>query len=475
MDGPDRQWEELEGTPSLVVAKGRRYAELADAIGRSVTALKSISDEIGTRSLAMDETRKLADTVRESIEKAKDRYRETGSALQTYGEALRTAKDEADPAAERLRTLRSELATAQSRASTADSAVDDLPPSATPEELSEAQGRARTAAGEVTELSGSVTHWEGVWTAAKGDKDRAAGVAVGAIDEVVTGRKTHGLEDGFWDKAGEVWDSVYKVVKVICDVAGILAIFLSWVPILGQVLLALAAVGAILAVIDAAVKWARGDGSFWGVLGAAALAVVTLFGGRMIGAVARYAKARTVVQSTARMTSRTAKLTFGGSVIKSSRKVFAMTGRQRVTQVLASPFVRSSTDRAVNGMLRGGNWGAAFRTAFPNPFQGAGMRTMFGNGDVVDMFAVMNKSGVVMDNVTSVTSAVAATGAYGLQMYRLGENGINLAKELQNGDVGDALKPAVSILTAPFGGPYGSLIGEGAKHVPNPTGNAVGP
>ncbi|WP_158068946.1 hypothetical protein [Cellulosimicrobium sp. CUA-896] len=94
---------------------------------------------------------------------------------------------------------------------------------------------------------------------------------------------------------------------------------------------------------------------------------------------------------------------------------------------------------------------------------------------MVDMFAVMNKSGVVMDNVTSVTSAVAATGAYGLQMYRLGENGINLANELRNGDVGDALGPAVSILTSPLDGPYGNLLGEGAKHVPNPTGNAVGP
>src|SRR5690606_41834779 len=51
-------------------------------------------------------------------------------------------------------------------------------------------------------------------------------------------------------------------VKVGCDIAAVLSIFLAWVPILGQVLLVLAAIGAIIAIVDAAIKFANGEGSF---------------------------------------------------------------------------------------------------------------------------------------------------------------------------------------------------------------------
>jgi hypothetical protein len=79
----DTQWEELDGSAYLVRTKGERYTRIAEAIARSTKALDSIVDEIGTKSLAMDETRKLAATVSESIDKAQTRYREAGDALTT--------------------------------------------------------------------------------------------------------------------------------------------------------------------------------------------------------------------------------------------------------------------------------------------------------------------------------------------------------------------------------------------------------
>ena len=99
------------------------------------------------------------------------------------------------------------------------------------------------------------------WHDALEDKNTAAGVAISAITEVVSGKKNHGLAHGLWDDF--VGSDFFKIVKTVCDWAGVLAIFLSWVPILGQFLIVLAAVGASLAIVQAAVKLSEGNGS-WG-------------------------------------------------------------------------------------------------------------------------------------------------------------------------------------------------------------------
>jgi hypothetical protein len=469
----DTPYQELQGSPDLVESKARRYIEIADAIQRSTSALKQISDEISTRSLAMDETREKATKVRESIEKAQERYRETGAALQTYASALRSAKEDAQAAILEIGRAESDLAAARTAQHNAEQHESGLPSSATPQEAAEARTASSRAGDRVADAEGDLAYWQGRWRDAADDKDSAARTAVGRIEEVVTGKNTNGLKDGTWDKVGKLWDSFYEWAKVVCDVAGILAIFLSWVPVLGQVLLVLAAAGAIMAVVDAALKWARGDGSFLGVLGAAGLAALALFGGKAIGTIAKYAKARMIVQTSARMSGSSARAMFGRSAIKSARKVFAQSTGQRVTEVLKSPFVRSTTDDAVYGMFRSGSYAHGLKTLFPNPFTGAGMRALFTNDEVSDMFRVMNMNGIRMDNVSTVTSSVAAGLAYANNAYSQGKNFVDLATEATAGDSGQAAKPGADIATSPFGGPYGKLVGSGAQLLTNPTEHAV--
>jgi hypothetical protein len=469
----DTPYQELQGAPGLVESKARRYIEIADAIQRSTAALKKISDEIETRSLAMDETREKAQKVRESIDKAQLRYRETGSALQAYATSLRSAKEEARAAIVEIGRAESELASARAAQHHAEQHESGLPSSATPEEAAEARTASNRAGNRVSAAEGDLAYWQGRWRDAADAKDSAARAAIGRIDEVVTGKETNGLEDGTWDKLGKVWNSFYELAKVVCDVAGILAIFFSWVPVLGQVLLVLAAVGAIMAVVDAAMKWARGDGSFWGVLGAAGLAALSLFGGKAIGAIAQYTKARMIVQTSARMSGSSARAMFGRSAIKSARKVFAQPTGQRVTEVIRSPFVRSATDKAVAGMVSSGNYRHALKTLFPNPFTGAGMRTLFTNDDVTDMLRVMNTNGIRMDSVTTVTSSVAVGLAYANNAWNQGKNFVDLATEATVEDSGQAAKPGADIAMSPFGGPYGKLVGYGAQLIPNPTDDAV--
>jgi hypothetical protein len=314
----------------------------------------------------------------------------------------------------------------------------------------------------VSSLNGDVTYWEGRWNDAKSDKDAAARSAQDKIDEVVTGDKVNGLEDGFWDKVGEVAAGIYKVFKIICDVAGILAIFLSWVPILGQVLLVLAAIGSIIAIVEGIVKIAR-EGFSWGALLGIGLGVMGLFGGKAIGAIAKYAKARSVVQTASRIGPRAAKVKFGNSLLKSSRKLFALNRGQRVTDVLKSPFLRTATDKKIMGLMRNGEWTKAMSTwrgaKFPMPYKDGGMRFAMGNDDVIDMMKHFSQTGLHLDNVTTTAQTVATLGAVTHQMTSLGNNLYKLGTDINGGTGWGIAGSTNTVVTQPAGGSWGTVTG----------------
>ncbi|MFI9488865.1 hypothetical protein ACIG47_20925 [Promicromonospora sp. NPDC052451] len=459
----DRQWEELDGEPGTVEAKGRRYTELAEAIARSVTTLQQIVDDTNTTAKSMDKTRTLAGQVREDIEKARQRYSQTGEALTSYGASLRAAKNEADPAAQRLRTLRADLETAQATAQSAESGVDDLPKDASDADKADAQRAQTNANNAVSDLQGQITQAESEWNSGHGDKDTAARTAISKIEEVVSGDKVNGLEDSGWDKFKNVVKGVYKVFKIICDIAGILAIFLSWVPILGQVLMVLAAIGSIISIIENIVKFARGEIGFGAMLLGVGLGVMGLFGGKAIGSVAKYAKARSVVQTAGRMSNSAAKAKFGAALLKSSRKTFAMTKGQRVGEVLKSPFVRSAGDKAVAGMFKNGLYKNAFKSwqgsKFPLPYKDGGARFALGNDDVVDMMKHMSQSGLRIDGVTSAAQSIASVGAVFNQAATLGNNAAKLGTSIGGGDGWGGFSSGNSLATSGAGGSWGKITG----------------
>ncbi|MCP2267511.1 hypothetical protein ACFQHV_20770 [Promicromonospora thailandica] len=458
----DKQWEELDGEPGVVESKGRRYTELAEAISRSVTTLQQIVDDTSTTAKSMDKTRKLAGEVREDIEKARERYSYTGEALTTYGAALRTAQAEADPAAVRLRTLRSELATAQTTAHNAESAVDDLPGDASQADTTEANRTLRHANNAVGDLQREISNAEADWTSGHNDKNTAARTAISKIEEVVSGDKVNGLEDSRWDKFKDWAKGALKVIKIICDIAGILAIFLSWVPILGQVLLVLAAIGSIIAIVENIVKIAR-EGFSWGALLGIGLGVMGLFGGKAIGMLAKYAKARSVVQTAGTMSNSAAKARFGTALLKSSRKTLAMTKGQRVTEVLKSPFVRSAGDKAVAGMVRNGLYKNAFTSwrgsHFPLPFKDGGARFAVGNDDVVDMMKHFTQTGLRIDGVTSTAQAISTVGAVFHQSASLAVGAGKLGTAIAGGDGWGVFGEGNSLATGAAGGDWGKITG----------------
>ncbi|MEC5185958.1 membrane protein YqaA with SNARE-associated domain [Cryobacterium sp. MP_3.1] len=290
----DTEFRALEGDPDLVRTKAQHYAEIANAIARSVTTLNSIKSVEGMTSKAIDAIREEAGNVADDIGKAKDRYAGTAQALITYSAQLRLAQDAATTAIAHIddketaadtagRTATRTAATAES--ATPESSATDTAAADKAEDAAEAAGQALQAA-------------QAEWHSALAIKNQAAESAITAILEVVEGKKSQDLNDTWWDDWGA---KALDILKTICDWAGVFAVFLAWVPILGQVLMVLAAVGAVLTLIEATIAAVNGDGSWWAVAGAAVGAVMSIFGGKIFSVGAKYVRASMITKAAARL------------------------------------------------------------------------------------------------------------------------------------------------------------------------------
>ena len=286
----DTEFRALEGDPDLVRSKAQHYAEIANAIARSVTTLNTIKSVEGMTSKAIDAIREEAGNVADDISKAKDRYAGTAEALITYSAQLRIAQDAANTAIANIgdKETAAETAgrTATRTAATAASATPET--TATDTAAADKADEASQAAGQALQAA------QGEWHSALAVKNQAAETAITAILEVVEGKKSQDLNDTWWDDWGA---KALDILKVICDWAGVLAIFLAWVPILGQVLLVLAAVGAVLTLIEATIKAINGDGTWWEVAGAAVGAVLSVFGGKIFSIGAKYLRASMITKA----------------------------------------------------------------------------------------------------------------------------------------------------------------------------------
>lgn len=274
----DEEFKPLKGDPAHLTTYATKYQQIGDAIARSVTVLNKIAAGDAGKSKAIDALKKKAGDVADDIDKAKDRYQKTAAALLEYSPKLDRAQQDANTAIGQIADKQEALNTAQT---TATNAQDDANAAADADKA-DATSKAKAAQQGVTDASNDLDAAKNAWHAAEQHKNDAAQVALNAIHDVIYG--SHAIKDGWWDNWGS---KAFEIFKAICKWAAILSVFLSWVPILGEVLLALAAIGAIIDVIDAVVKAVNGDGSWWGVLGAVAMLALTVVGGGLAGRLAK--------------------------------------------------------------------------------------------------------------------------------------------------------------------------------------------
>lgn len=467
----DTQYEVLAGDPTIVKTKGEEYQAIAAAISASVRTLDNIVDQVDQKSLAMSATRDLAHDVASDIRKATDRYQKTGDALVTYANELERTQNDSRYPARRIAEIEAALVTARYTARVRRDEYLDAVRSGDDAAIETARERRDTADGTVTSLETSLATHQQNWQTAHDEKVAAAAVAVASIVEVTEGKGGEALNDDFWDRLGVVVD----VLKVICDIAAILSIFLSWVPVLGQVLLVLAAIGAIIAIVDAAIKFAKGEGSFGQLLLAVVVGVISLYGGKLIGMAAqriRFSMTR-AVQGTG--TSGLVHLSGRSSAYHRALNAYPKKVPQGFLGALKSPFVRSIDDlnhmrtftqaTGFKGKLDAA--GSVLKEVLKqnNPFN---LKSLFKfDSDVADVFYLSTKYAEHFDAAlhNKANVVVILEGLH--SMYDLGRSGVALTDAITGGDVLGGISTGATHLS----GPVPKLVGGGAKLVDHLTGS----
>lgn len=337
----DRPYQPLEGDDGTVRAKALHYASIAEAIARSVTTLKAVGDVEGMKSQAITAIKEKAGSVAEDIEKARTRYAVTAEALIDYSYSLRSAQEAALSAVARINDEEASAETARTVASRAQTQLD----ASTPEDRGADLATARRAQDSALDAGRQLAAAQQEWHDALDAKNSAADAAISAIVEVVDGKKNNGLEDSWWDDWGS---KLYDVFKTICDWAGILSIFLGWVPFLGPLLIALGTIGAILDLVDSIVKAATEGGSVWDVVGAAAGVALSFVGGKAFSKLAKNLKSAAVMKTLPKALADPATMT-------SMRKILKVkNGESLAPKVMeASKNMHAGLGGTLKGMFKG--------------------------------------------------------------------------------------------------------------------------
>jgi hypothetical protein len=272
----------IPGDPDRVSRGGQDYVDVADAIGRAVQALRSMELD-GDRSQATDELISNAGDVADDIARAEERYRETGLALLAYAPRLADAQQTSLEALSMAEAAREAAASArQSRtyylnlAGSTENADD----------ASDYRDRVNQYEDAADDAAASLSHARSKLEDAVAERDAAAEAAIDRIKDVVDG---DGLNDSWWDDWGaDLLAAITDIAGWVSTIAGILALCVSWIPVIGQalagVLLIVAGVAAVINAIGNVILASTGERG-WGEaiisIAGAALSVVGL------GAVAR--------------------------------------------------------------------------------------------------------------------------------------------------------------------------------------------
>ena len=275
----------VPGDPAAVRTAGERYKSVADTIASSAASLTAIADVGTTTSDAVDAIRETADKVAGQITTARDRYAAVGSALVTYASQLEQAQQESMSVLTTAQSAQIAVDHSTSQITRALRALDEATDGdeATSYQRQLNQARSSRDAAEVTLARAR----DGLAQAIE-LRDRAAQAAIESIDGATSG---DGLNDGWWENWGSKVSSwVSNVAGIISAVTGIASLFLGWVPILGQVLVAVSLVTGIVALIADVLLAVNGEGSVMTViLDVAALASFGI--GRALASSARASQA----------------------------------------------------------------------------------------------------------------------------------------------------------------------------------------
>ena len=283
----------VPGEPGIVFSGGRDYLAVADAIKDAERKLRTLDLGSAVVSQSVDALIETSGKVADNIGKAEARYRATGDALSRYAPALEAAQRESVEA----------LTLARSARSAADSASNDkqhyLRLAADEHDPQQALTYTNLADGLDSDAAGANAHLanaQGRVHDAMSARDRAAQLA---IDDIHAITKHDGLKDSWWDNWGkDLLSVITDVAGWVSSIAGVLALLVCWIPVIGQALAAVfllvAGIAAVVNAIGNIVLAATGDRSWTEAIISIAGAVLAVVGmgaaARVVGNVASAAR-----------------------------------------------------------------------------------------------------------------------------------------------------------------------------------------
>jgi hypothetical protein len=286
-------FSDLSGEPASLKTYATRYLNLADAIQSASAALKAVGEGSDNMlSAAVNEVRGKAKKGADDVGQAESRYRTTAQALLTYADALEAAQDKAKEARSDHETAAGSHAAAQAKADE----FEDKAKVPGADQAADSKS-ATTWSTQATNLATSMGAAETKYNEAVADKEKAGNTAADAIEKVIS---DDGVSDSWWDK-------LVDFCEKIGDWVAIAALLLSWVPILGQVLLAVAAIISIIKLIDSLIKFANGEMTLGEVVAAAIGVVLSIVGGKAIMVALKGLKALSNGAKAAKIASKVAK------------------------------------------------------------------------------------------------------------------------------------------------------------------------
>lgn len=296
----------VPGDPDEVAKLGRDLRKTAEAIKKQANEIKALSSVKEWKSKAAEEFRKQAGEAEGKLRKAYSRYDAAADALgekvvegggsKEYASELHRAQQMADKA---LRDAQDADGEQKSSSGAIDKLPKDTPDDDPDRKKLEKRQEAATSALERAKKD---------LQAAKDVRDAAAKRARDAIRHAID---HDGLKDSRWDKfkdwvhdnAGWIND-VLNVLGWVATVCGTLALFVGWIPIVGQALAgilgSIAMVATVLSLVGHVMLALAGEGSWFDVaLDVVGLATMGIGRGAMAGGKGAMQAAKSAARSAA--------------------------------------------------------------------------------------------------------------------------------------------------------------------------------
>ncbi|WP_371174606.1 hypothetical protein [Buchananella felis] len=239
---------------------------MADAIKRCADNLRGLEAGASSRAESVTALLEQRDTLLDGIGKAEGRYRAAGEALETYSAALDRVQTDTLNALYAARQAKWERDEARNNQRYYQDLADDYAGADDDSGYGHDQQvrytrLARSARQDADAAQDRIDNQVRVVENAVQDRDRAAQTAIDAIQGVTA---TDGLNDGWWEDYGaKVLGWIADIAEWVANIAGILALVLCWVPVLGQALAVIAGIAGVVAAL-ANIGLALGGEKTWG-------------------------------------------------------------------------------------------------------------------------------------------------------------------------------------------------------------------